>query len=1145
MKRKLLILLTLAVLIFGFKAFVYAEETEYTEATCTEDTSGKVHIKWDKKKEHVGAVYVCYYPVISRFDEVTGEFDTREEADAYVDEIQDGYIIPHCCHTVTDVKETGCSGDVCKKPDCVVEEIKEEYRPYISGNKTISIGGSTQLSISGAPSGCSVSSWIGAPGGNFTNSSNPGSYSVRAILSCGVTLTTSVTVVNPMYGPVMQELADANTNKFSTTNEVKTAGTITLIKGYSVTCKVPHITYADKCENGDKEIISISYEIDVNGEGYQSDATYCLQPGATGPGPDDTGLPYILDKNFDISECQDQYTNKNDKNAVQCGLAQILYQTYNCDKSTGKCTPKGEYSNGVITLALRLWMAAYGKDTYSLGTTEHLEDNPLIDWIPREDYYEVTAGLIKNGKCYNTSYAALQRDKVKGRMGCTKSEGGVDENKCTSACDIDKAIELFHQAENVKKEDYLGGINFDKKVPVFKHEEDLGIIKVEFDKVEDVEEINVECKPGEPGCTLHVRFYYGDIDVTDLVELGEWSCEKNTCTAKIIGTKFCLKYKTPGVTILRAVLEISNWSRNNGYVRFYTHATSPNKYQKMISFGLELEKCETEQLGEKPLYIPGDVRIDCPCDADVKCTDLSSKETENKECGGISEITDANMNCIVNACFQNETYQYNVTSEYIVNPLVCTLYERQENKFYLPEKTSVYAGMQFSYDLGTTLGIKTIASNMDPSPKLTSIVKQRKQVTSKINYEFWKSEYDRKLNRLNYAYEQGYSDEYKKQLKSEINEWLFDLKNCNLYTPAQTGASATRSHAINNILNDTNCTDEKCLTMNISYADKYGKDAKTLTDISKVTTAGGYELYYCKNKNSEDRCYKYVKDSSVEIKESNKVETVNYYNGTTKIPTNDYATVVIEVEHDFYLPTKYKARAFTGAVEEGLVGKDEVKKYIQLGDYSYPVSGGTNTGEYPVNIKITNIGNMGRKTTTYDYACKYQVYNKTTAYDCAALDKTGNIDLTNCSSTATIENGVPKISDVSWNKTDSKTTGFVFKNVDLSNLFPNGLDGLNGNVNWTGREEDIKEIEKTAETIFTDDTYLEYSYTITPQGAKEIKEYNANNLDKGGYLNPTLLDCSTIDDESGLQQFRYCKSSFLEEIRNYAGVTVNKEGGSR
>ncbi len=1148
MKKKLLLLVTLLVLVFSFKTFVFADETEYTTAVCTDDESGSVHIRWDKQKEHVGAVYVCYYPVISRYDTVTGEYDTEEEAQAAIEEIQGEYVIPHCCHT-TDVKESACSGDVCKVPVCTITPNKRTYTPTLS-SATIFAGGSVTLSVNGMPPNCSVSSWTGATNGVFT-SSTAGTYSVSARLSCGITLSATVTVMDPVSG----QNTTAAYNSYTTKNSIKTTeqvtssgGSVTVITSYTISCKVPHVTYdKTKCVPGDKEIISLSYEINLKDDKYEGDSVYCLQPGASGPGPDDTGLPYIEDMNFDISQCQDQFTNKSDKNAVQCGLAQILYQTYNCDRSTGKCTPKGEYSNGVITMALRLWMAAYGKDTYPLGTTNPDEDNPLLDWIPREDYYEVTAKLIKNGKCYNTSYAALQRDKVEGRIGCTKSEGGVDENKCTSVCDIDKAIELFHQAENVKKEDYLGGINFDKKVPVFKQDIDQGIIKVEFDKVEDVIEINQDCKPGDPGCTLSVRFYYGDIDVTDLIDLGEWSCEKNTCVAKITGSRLCLQYNTPGVTIVRAVLEISNWQRNNGYVRFYTHATSPNKYQKMISFGLELEKCEEENEKEKSLYIPGEVRIDCPCGPE-KCNDLNVKESPDGECIGTKEINDPNMNCIVNACFQNETYQYNVTSKYIVNPLVCTLYERQDNKFYLPEKTSVYAGMQFSYDLGTTRGIKTISDNMDSSQKLTSIVIQKKQVTSKINYSFWKSEYDRKLDRLSYAYDQGYPDEYKKSLKAEIDEWIFDLKNCNLYTPTQTGASVTRSHAITNIISSASCTGDSCLKMAISYEDlKYG-DKKELTDYNKVVTNQGYELYYCKN-DGNARCYKYEEDNPVEIKEKNKTALVSYYkNGKIEVPANDYATIVLDIEHDFYSATKYKTKAYTGAVEEGEITKEESKSYTALSENSYPVSSGSKTGEYKVKIDVNNIGNLGRKSKTYDYTCKYQVYNRTTAYDCAAVDSKGNIDLSKCEDTNyKVENGVPIISDrqISWQQADSKNNGFVFKNVDLSNLFPNGLDNLNSSVNWTDRETEIKEIESTADSIFTNETYLEYSYTITPQGMKEIKNYNSNHLVDGGYLNSTLVDCTLEDDETGLKQFNKCKSTFLEEIRGYAGVTVNKDGEVR
>ena len=62
---------------------------------------------------------------------------------------------------------------------------------------------------------------------------------------------------------------------------------------------------------------------------------------------------------------------------------------------------------------------------------------------------------------------------------------------------------------------------------------------------------------------------------------------------------------------------------------------------------------------------------------------------------------------------------------------------------------------------------------------------------------------------------------------------------------------------------------------------------------------------------------------------------------------------------------------------------------------------------------------------------------------------------------------------------------------------------------------------------------------------QEVREYNDSHMNEGGYLNSTLVDCTVETDSTGLNKFTACKSTFLEEIRGYAGVTVNKDGEVR
>ena len=64
--------------------------------------------------------------------------------------------------------------------------------------------------------------------------------------------------------------------------------------------------------------------------------------------------------------------------------------------------------------------------------------------------------------------------------------------------------------------------------------------------------------------------------------------------------------------------------------------------------------------------------------------------------------------------------------------------------------------------------------------------------------------------------------------------------------------------------------------------------------------------------------------------------------------------------------------------------------------------------------------------------------------------------------------------------------------------------------------------------MYTTDDYLEYSYTITPEAIKSIKDYNKQEESSGGYQNSTLYGCES--SKTNASAFENCKSKFLEEI---------------
>jgi len=81
------------------------------------------------------------------------------------------------------------------------------------------------------------------------------------------------------------------------------------------------------------------------------------------------------------------------------------------------------------------------------------------------------------------------------------------------------------------------------------------------------------------------------------------------------------------------------------------------------------------------------------------------------------------------------------------------------------------------------------------------------------------------------------------------------------------------------------------------------------------------------------------------------------------------------------------------------------------------------------------------------------------------------------------------------------------------------------------------------------DSYLEYSFTLTKEGIKKIRQYNDEEESNGGYLNETTKDCEYNEDD-GI--FYNCKSTFLELISNngitsaYSGndLVINNKQGS-
>ena len=901
---------------------------------------------------------------------------------------------------------------------------------------------------------------------------------------------------------------------------------------YYVKCKKYIAHPGTNCKETTKDITVVTYNIKTDYTISSGDAVYCLQPGKLGPGKD--CLDYVENKAFNINNCISPFSKMEDGKKVyniNCGLAQILYQTVKYDSSKKAYVSNGKYSNSAISTALRLWVAAYfglSSGQIGLGNMDEVSDDEDVDWFPKKghDYYTRTANLIKgtsklqnynNLKKLQSEYLALY-EKASNKKNVIRCRDKSGKELAPSKCSIYQALQLFKMAENTKQSNYLGGENFTGQSsqitiePIPSEEKYSKEYKIGLP--EEIQRLVVEkdCKDiNNKACTVDIKVYDASGKELDKSKVDiEGYCQKDLCQIKITYKMLCDEITTQqllGKDHIRVY--IRNWYENEGWIRFYKAKKDPDKYQQMISFVFKKKYCEdrmTESKTETYYDYPVTL-VECPT-CQNKCEDLTKTKKLKTNCNNDDTITvnvDPDMNCIINACEASEKLKYDETDKVGANVNICHIYCREDNEFYLAPKTTVYTGMRFSYDIRPSL-LKAgkVSSSFNPEQKLTSIVLQKKQCTSEIKYNSWKAEFDK----INEAIKNEKNSATLTLYKNQLNTWISELKKCNLYDDTNI-----KQELISSLTTST--------SLDFNYEDdSYGSSRK----MDKVTNGTPSQTKYCSN-SGNNKCYKYEENKEVTLNGSNNTTKLKYCNGSNcnnevVVPTNDYAAFSAELEIGFYQPYKYYAEEYTGSVVlESKREKD--KTYLKLPDYEYPVKLNAAPGTYKVNYKFSSVG----KLNDYNYSCTYDVVKRPIDVPedpdepgtgkCEIINKDGSIDLRDCPS------------------------GVVFRNVDLNNLFPTEREYK---TNWTNKEEVIREIQDSASTIFSDeDKHLEYRYTLTPDAIEQIKEYNTNHNIAGGYLNETL-SCN-----EGTDVFVDCKSSFLSDISRGSGnlnkVKVNKAGG--
>lgn len=419
---------------------------------------------------------------------------------------------------------------------------------------------------------------------------------------------------------------------------------------------------------------------------------------------------------------------------------------------------------------------------------------------------------------------------------------------------------------------------------------------------------------------------------------------------------------------------------------------------------------------------------------------------------------------------------------------------------------------------------------------------------------------------------------YKAKLDA-VAQLIYDLQNCNMYVASgntapkiedayqsvptwhhgTVKASINKSgmgSAKNIILEESVCDEanHECAEMSLEYEDKlYGKNVTIEKETMNLSSKNLNNTYFCKNNDDNNpNCYKYVKDTEVEIKNADETKehdliecegtmtSVKCVKNKITLPTNDYATFVILTETDFWRSDKFSANAYTGLLGEG----DGNGLSTPLGNEEYPVSSGLDTGgktgNYTVKQHIDNVKITVDDNVSLDYTCSYDVYNTTNLYDCATKTKNGKLDLSACKNSCyQLIAGVPVIksecSNFDLKDSDSKGYGFVYRNIDLNNVFPNENERDIG-VNWSSNlgKDTTTKIESKGTELFLNDENIKYSFILSPTAINRVREYNTQQEVMGvGYQDNSYISCDLVTDtlnQSGLKGFYRCKSSFLEEI---------------
>lgn len=935
---------------------------------------------------------------------------------------------------------------------------------------------------------------------------------------------------------------------------------------------------------------------------------------------------YNVVDNIDVRNCKSIKDTSVKYGA--CGVSEIFYQIKDKNSDFYKEVGSDNYNilsddyNGydIITTAIRLWINYWSK-TYNINVSNIDDANGA--------YYKTAYAIVNKGYTGNT--CAKESTAL-----CYTSESDSDASRLKLAFKLFKYI-YDHRDDEVQNGRFgEKAADFDLKVYESTKEkiEDAKnnpptynmTVKVKINE-EVRKQIFTSCNPDNESCDSIVGVYdaagklvgqcKGDdihngtscyrIEYNDDYVVG--GKNSYTLSFQVYNFKLCDYYTRKGYVTTELKKPSVSFKLKGGitgsaslriyYPVNYSTSSSVNT-QIMLTYIDNTKKFDgldynVEGDEKKYTYIIPAADIDCDdstCNSDSQCTNLDQvtdiKDTNdstgevNDVCDGsitsskgfdFKTIEDPSMACILNNCNDSSKFE----QSYSNNKQICTTYCREEVRFYIPTPANVYAGMQFTYDLGKHLKeYGVIKSQVNEEKKLTAVVVRYKHCTAVLDA----SEYNSML------------DNYYKLIKERdelpgvISSLKASYRTCSGY---KTESEKSSCESYNSSLSSQIKTKEERLTylknLNLEqlieklYNDK--KDCMFETDnikdqMTNINESIKLEVTYDEDKDLElkidseskivettekycagDNCYKYNTTTTEESCETNESE---FSSSRSKLPDTDskyylvkngsrynkkvYSNTVTKIQTDYYLSTKFTYEPYTGKTSINNSGKE-------LPLYSYPISSTTDSGKYNIVFNFRDVNNgkvYGYKLFKFD--CYYNVYNIIKKNNC---DTTKDANCENiCFEIDSEGNTIIDENCIMWASNGSVSLGFDYRNVSLLDMFPVARGTVN---NWypslavttknpyylknglpvAGEEENISvgdlitKTETTGNDIYNDD-HLEGRYELTTDTINSIRDYNKNN----DYLNNTTYGCSKVTLPNGTSYYE-CKSTFMRDYFDSKG----------